>query len=411
MTQVKDRARPQRLAWIPGRRGNPWIRILLEMAARIEVGQLSLILPDGNNHVFSGPGGAEPRAILELKHPRAVRKLMFGGENGFAEAYMGGDWDTPDLRALLRLAQVNEAALGPSINGVALARLVDRVRHRARPNSRHGSRRNIAYHYDLGNRFYALWLDPSLTYSSALFDAHGMSLEAAQQRKIRRIAETIDLRPGQHVLEIGCGWGGFALMAAREYGCRVTAITISKAQFDHVRTRVRDAGLEDRIAVRLQDYRDVEGCYDRIVSIEMFEAVGEEHWSTFFDVVRRRLKQGGIAGLQIITIATDRFARYRRGADFIQTYIFPGGMLPSPARLANEIRRARLCLTDVHAFGKSYAETLAQWHERFQRAWPQIRQLGFDQRFKRMWAFYLAYCEAGFRTDAIDVAQYRIELS
>jgi cyclopropane-fatty-acyl-phospholipid synthase len=198
-------------------------------------------------------------------------------------------------------------------------------------------------------------------------------------------------------------------MAAREYGCHVIAINVSKAQFDHATAWVRDAGLKDRIEVRLQDYRDVEGAYDRIVAIEMFEAVGEDHWPTFFDVIRRRLKPEGIAGLQIITIDSARFTQYSRGADFIQTYIFPGGMLPSPAMLEKELARAKLRLTDVYAFGKSYAETLVQWQDRFQRAWPEIRQLGFDKRFKRMWAFYLAYCEAGFRTDAIDVAQYRIE--
>jgi cyclopropane-fatty-acyl-phospholipid synthase len=409
MAQGKDRSRQQRLSWHTGRLANPWIRVLLRMAERIEAGQISLVLPDGSNHVFTGARSTEPRAVLELKHPRAVRRLLFAGSNGFAEAYMDGDWDTPDLRALLRLAQVNETALGPSINGMAIMRWIDRLRHLARGNSRRGSRRNIAYHYDLGNRFYALWLDPSLTYSAALFDSHALTLEAAQERKIRRIAETIDLRAGQHILEIGCGWGAFALMAARDYGCRVTAITVSQAQFQHVKDRVREAGMEERVEVRLQDYRDVEGSFDRIVAIEMFEAVGEEHWPTFFDIVRRRLKPGGVASLQIITIDSERFTQYSRGADFIQTYIFPGGMLPSPAVLESQVSRARLRLTDVHAFGKSYAETLAVWQDRFQRAWPEIRQLGFDRRFKRMWAFYLAYCEAGFRTDAIDVAQYRIE--
>lgn len=411
MVQSKDRVRQQRLSENTGPLANFWIRVLLRMAGRINAGQLSLVLPDGSNHVFSGGSDTDPRAVLDIKRPRAVRRLLLGGSNGFAEAYMEGDWDTPDLRALLRLAQVNEVALGASINGLAITRWIDRARHLTRVNSRRGSRRNIAYHYDLGNRFYALWLDASLTYSAALFDGHDLTLEAAQERKIRRIAETIDLRAGQHVLEIGCGWGGFAMMAAKDYGCRVTAITVSKAQFDHATARVRDAGLKDRIEIRLQDYRDVEGAYDRIVAIEMFEAVGEEHWPTFFDVIRRRLKPGGIAGLQIITIDSTRFTQYSRGADFIQTYIFPGGMLPSPAVLESELARARLRLTDVYAFGKSYAETLAQWHDRFQVAWPEIRQLGFDKRFKRMWAFYLAYCEAGFRTDAIDVAQYRIEQS
>jgi cyclopropane-fatty-acyl-phospholipid synthase len=411
MAQSNGRVRRQRPLASTGPLANVWIRVLLRIAGRINAGQLSLVLADGSSYVFSGDGERNPRAVLEIRRPRAVRRLLLSGSNGFAEAYMDGDWDTPDLRALLQLAQVNEAALGGSITGLAISRWIDRARHLTRANSRRGSRRNIAYHYDLGNRFYELWLDASLTYSAALFDDRDLTLEAAQERKIRRIAETIDLRAGQYVLEIGCGWGGFAITAARDYGCRVTAITVSKAQFDHTTARVRDAGLQDRIEVRLQDYRDVEDTYDRIVSIEMFEAVGEEHWPTFFDVIRRRLKPGGIAGLQIITIDNARFTQYSRGADFIQTYIFPGGMLPSPAMLESEIARAKLRLADVYAFGKSYAETLAQWHDRFQRAWPEIRRLGFDKRFKRMWAFYLAYCEAGFRTEAIDVAQYRIELS
>jgi cyclopropane-fatty-acyl-phospholipid synthase len=283
------------------------------------------------------------------------------------------------------------------------------LRHLARRNTRRGSRRNIAFHYDLGNDFYALWLDPGMTYSSAVFDAAGQSLQDAQDAKYRRLAESLDLKPGHHVLEIGCGWGGFAMTAARDYGCRVTAITLSGEQRRYAEERVRRAGLSDRIEVRLQDYRDVTGRFDRIASIEMFEAVGEERWPIFFNTVRERLKPGGVAGLQVITIEDGRYEAYQRSADFIQRYIFPGGMLPSPSALAAAIDRAGLTLNNVFAFGPSYAETLAAWQGRFQRAWPQIRQLGFDGRFKRLWEFYLAYCEAGFRAGAIDVAHYRIE--
>jgi cyclopropane-fatty-acyl-phospholipid synthase len=385
-------------------------RTLVSLANRIEFGQLSLILPGGANTVVSGQHQPDLRAVLDIKRPAALlRKLVFKGATGLAEAYVDGDWDTPDLVGLLQLALVNEPVVGRPVRGLGFTRAVDRLRHLARRNTRRGSRRNIAFHYDLGNDFYALWLDPGMTYSSAVFDAAGQSLQDAQDAKYRRLAESLDLKPGHHVLEIGCGWGGFAMTAARDYGCRVTAITLSGEQRRYAEERVRRAGLSDRIEVRLQDYRDVTGWFDRIASIEMFEAVGEERWPIFFNTVRERLKPGGVAGLQVITIEDGRYEAYQRSADFIQRYIFPGGMLPSPSALAAAIDRAGLTLNNVFAFGPSYAETLAAWQGRFQRAWPQIRQLGFDGRFKRLWEFYLAYCEAGFRAGAIDVAHYRIE--
>lgn len=404
----KERTRPNRFWWSAAWGGGPWIRVLVEMAERIESGQLSLVLPDGTNHVVSGLTRADIRAVLRVNRPRAVRRLVFAGTRGFAEAYMDGDWDTPDLPALLRLAQANEHALGSSIDGNRLGRWLDRTRHLTRANTKHGSRRNISYHYDLGNAFYELWLDRSMTYSAALFDRPHLCLEQAQARKLRRLAERLDLRAGLHILEIGCGWGSFALLAARDYGCRVTAITVSASQWAYVREQVRSAGLGHLVDVRLLDYRDVQGTYDRIISIEMFEAVGEEHWPLFFDVLRSRLKPGGLAGLQIITIEDERFEPYRNAADFIQMYIFPGGMLPAPSLLQRAFDRAGLRLDETERFGWSYATTLAAWQERFHRAWPQIRNLGFDQRFRRMWAFYLAYCEAGFRLGTIDVAQYRL---
>jgi len=247
-----------------------------------------------------------------------------------------------------------------------------------------------------------------MTYSSALFNAPEQSLEDAQNAKYRQLAELLDLQPGHEVLEIGCGWGGFAAMAARDYGCRVTAITLSREQQDYARKRLHEAGLADRVDVRLQDYRDVKETYDRIASIEMLEAVGEEYWSTYFDVLRDRMTPSGVAGVQVITIEDSRFEQYRHGTDFIQRHIFPGGMLPSPTILSRHIEEAGLKLTDEILFGESYAETLGIWQRRFQHSWPQVGDLGFDDRFKRMWEFYLAYCEAGFRTASIDVGQYRI---
>ncbi|TVR80127.1 MAG: class I SAM-dependent methyltransferase [Rhodospirillales bacterium] len=392
---------------LPAARGTSlWARPLLRLARRLKYGRLLLVLPDGSSHTIDGEKPSPLRAVLEISRPRAVRRLLFGGINGFAEAYMDGDWHTPDLVALLHLALANEDALGDGVEGLAVMRWLAHLRHRLRPNTRRGSRRNIAYHYDLGNDFYAAWLDPSLTYSSALFDRPGLSLEAAQARKYRRLARALELRPGHRVLEIGCGWGGFALCVARDVGCHVTAITVSEAQARLATKRVHEAGLDGLIDIRLTDYRDVRGRFDRIASIEMFEAVGEANWPTYFDVVRDRLRPDGIAGLQVITIEDWRFPAYRRNADFIQTHIFPGGMLPSPSAMTAAAERVGLRPAGATRFGRDYATTLAMWQDRFQQAWQDVRACGFDLRFKRLWEFYLAYCEAGFRHGSIDVGQY-----
>ena len=390
-------------------RVDPWTPILLRLARRIAVGTITLVLPDGTQHVYAGTARPDCRAVIAIRRSRAVRRLLLGGPTEFAEAFLDGDWDSPDLVQLFALTLANERVLRSRLGGLAIPRLLDRLRHRGRANTRRGSRRNIAFHYDLGNDFYTSWLDAGMTYSSALFATGAETLEAAQDAKYRRLAGLLDFRPGMRVLEIGCGWGGFATLAARDYGVAVTALTVSCAQADYARARSEAEGLADRVAVRLEDYRDVAGSYDRIVSVEMFEAVGEAYWPAYFDVVRDRLAPGGVAALQIITIDEARFADYRRRVDFIQRYIFPGGMLPSPPALEAAIARAGLAVTDRFTFGASYAETLALWRERFAAAWPTIRALGFDPRFRRLWTYYLAYCEAGFRAGTIDVTQVRIE--
>jgi cyclopropane-fatty-acyl-phospholipid synthase len=280
-----------------------------------------------------------------------------------------------------------------------------RLRHVLRPNSRRGSRRNILAHYDLGNAFYQRWLDPSMTYSSARFEKPELSLEDAQTAKYRSLARKLSLQPDHHLLEVGCGWGGFAEFAAREVGARVTAITISDQQHAFAAERIRCAGLGDKVEIRLQDYRDVEGRFDRIASIEMFEAVGESYWPIYFGKLADIIKPDGIIGLQIITIADRYFETYRRGADFIQRHIFPGGMLPSPTALQQQLERAGLQKLTEATFGLDYARTLATWNRRFQAAWPDLLRLGFDQRFKRLWQYYLAYCEAGFKAGWTDVCQ------
>ncbi|MBI3505370.1 MAG: class I SAM-dependent methyltransferase [Proteobacteria bacterium] len=378
-------------------------------AARIELGELTVFTQGGGRHVFAGarPG---PAATLSLRTRRAARRVLFGGTVGFAEAYMDGDLDSPDLAALLELAARNGEALDDVHYGKvsrlgAVVGLARRFWHALRANTRRGSERNIAYHYDLGNEFYRRWLDPSMAYSSAIFADGAEDLEAAQQAKFARMAQMLDVKPGEKVLEIGCGWGSFAAYLAREFRAHVTAITVSREQLAHTQARVQKEGLGDLVEPRFVDYRDVEGRFDRIASIEMFEAVGEKYWPAYFGKLRDSLAPGGRAALQIITIADRFFESYRTGVDFIQRYIFPGGMLPSDAALKAQFASAGLAVDRQGFFGLDYAETLAEWNRRFQRAWPEIQGLGFDTRFKRMWEFYLAYCEAGFRARSIDVTQ------
>jgi len=382
-------------------------RLLFSVLRRIRRGSLTLELADGRRFVFAGeePG---PTATLVVHRQRFARRAILGGNIGFAEAYMDGDWGTPDLAALLELMCINDSVEDAHYPR-RLALAAHRLWHWLRPNSRRGSKRNIAAHYDLGNEFYRRWLDPSMTYSSAVFPATAMGragdLTEAQYNKYRLICEKLALAPGQRLLEIGCGWGGFAAFVAREFGAKVTAITVSKEQLAFARARIQREGLADNVEARFIDYRDLSGTFDRIASIEMFEAVGEKYWPAFFDKVRENLAPGGRAALQVITIADTWFERYRRGVDFIQRYIFPGGMLPSATALERETKRAGLILERQEFFGAHYARTLALWNQRFQTSWDEIAPLGFDARFKRMWEFYLAYCEAGFRARTIDVTQ------
>lgn len=377
-------------------------RWLLRMLSQLQCGRLTLHCPDGRKLDCAGrhPG---PRAVLHLADWRVFDDILSKGDIGLAEAYIAGRARSEDLVQLLLLGALNEQAIEQAIHGRWWATLVYRLRHWLRPNTRSGSRRNIHAHYDIGNDFYRLWLDPSMTYSSALFEGElQRSLEQAQAAKYARILRELGAGPGQHILEIGCGWGGFAEQAARA-GCRVTGITVSQAQLDFARSRMAAAGLQDRVELKLLDYRDLDGQYDHIASIEMFEAVGERYWPGYFATIRDRLKPGGRAVVQTITIAESKFERYRRGTDFIQQYIFPGGMLPSPGRFGAEAAAQGLRLSAMHAFGADYAETLRRWHECFEKVAPQVRGLGFDGRFMRTWRFYLAYCEAGFRAGATDV--------
>ncbi|HJQ61078.1 MAG TPA: cyclopropane-fatty-acyl-phospholipid synthase family protein [Vineibacter sp.] len=370
----------------------------------LQIGCLELTLPDGGRRVLHGsrPG---PRAVLEVRDWAFFRRVILSGDIGLAEAYMDGLCDTPDLVTLIELLALNEPQLAKIANGSWWRQLGFRLAHAVRHNSRQGARRNIRAHYDLGNDFYSLWLDPTMTYSSALFDGDpSRPLEVAQRAKYARIVNRLGLRQGDSVLEIGCGWGGFAEAAAR-LGARVTAITISAAQAEFARQRLARADLAHAAKVDLCDYRDVRGAFDHIVSIEMIEAVGERHWPAYFAALKRHLNPGGKAIVQAITIADAFYQQYRRRADFIQTHIFPGGMLPSPTVIADQARRVGLSVADSFGFGGDYASTLRTWLARFDDAVDRVKAQGFDDRFVRMWRYYLSYCAVGFATARTDVVQ------
>ncbi|QND84223.1 S-adenosyl-L-methionine dependent methyltransferase [Chromobacterium vaccinii] len=380
-------------------------RALLALLSKLRHGSLKLITPDGETLWF-GALHAETDAELQLRDWRACGRIMAGGDIGFAEACRDGWLDSPDLTALLRLALRNEDALQLGKLGRWAARCWHKLRHLLRANSRRGSRRNIHAHYDIGNDFYQLWLDPSWTYSSAWFDGdHSLPLADAQARKYQRICEQLRLRPGMRVLEIGCGWGGFAEHAAR-LGVAVHGITISDAQLDFARRRLAN---EPLVRLEHRDYRDLSGQYDAIVSIEMFEAVGERYWRGYFDTLRRCLKPGGLALAQSITIEESRFEAYRAGADFIQTFIFPGGMLPSRERFQRAAQQSGLACRGRLDFGADYAETLRRWRDAFETNLVAIRAQGFDEAFIRLWRLYLCYCEAGFDEGRIGVSQFLLE--
>ncbi len=367
-------------------------------------GSLTIVLPSGREIPIRGsqPG---PDARFVVNDFRCMRRAMAAGDIGLAESYFAKEWDTPDLTAVLECAALNFDRLHGIVNGHPFMRAINLLSHALKPNTRRGAKKNIHAHYDLGNAFYERWLDPSMTYSSALFERDDQSLESAQRSKYAALANAIELKSGQSVLEIGCGWGGFAEFAAREVGARVTGITISKEQYAFARRRLFDQGLAEKADVRLIDYRDVDGAFDRVASIEMFEAVGERYWPAYFGKIQAVLSPGGRAGLQIITIRDELFEHYRTRADFIQKYVFPGGMLPSEPRLKAVTDRAGLAWTGVNRFGRHYAETLRRWGLAFEAAWDEVAPLGFDERFRRLWRFYLSYCEAGFRTGRTDVVQ------
>jgi cyclopropane-fatty-acyl-phospholipid synthase len=386
-------------------------RVALSAATRIKVGCLTVQLPDGSRRVF-GDRTSDLKGEMHIHDMEALRRLLIGGEVGGGEAYMDGLWSSPDLVGLISLAVANRHALALSKGWWRIPAKISRtVGHRRNRNTKNGSKRNISAHYDLSNDFYRLWLDETMTYSSAVFETPDQDLADAQRAKYRDVAERAGLEPGQHVLEIGTGWGGFALYAAGRLGCRVTTVTISQAQHDLARERIRDAGLEDLVTVELRDYRDIEGQYDAVVSIEMLEAVGSEYYGEYFRAVSRALKPGGKASIQVITFPHDAYEAQLRGANWIQRYIFPGGVLPSLTAIESALEGTDLLVSSTRDIRDSYALTLKIWRERFFAHIEQVRRMGFDDRFIRMWDYYLSICEAGFRTGMTQDLQISIEKS
>ena len=378
--------------------------IILRWLRKIERGHFTIEFPSGARYILQGLE-PEPVADLKIHDFRTLYRLLAGGDTGFAEGFMAGEWETSDLAALLRFGTANEDALSGTLGKHWVMSVVERLRHGLRANTRNGSRRNIAAHYDLGNSFYGQWLDETMTYSSAIFEDASESMVVAQRRKYMRLAEKLELTKGNRVLEIGCGWGGFAKYVTSEIGAKVTGITISKEQFAFANHMIDEAGLGDKVDLRLMDYRDLEGRFDKIVSIEMFEAVGKDYWPTYFAIMSKVLKKGGRAVIQSITIDHAAYHSYANQPDFIQRYIFPGGMLPSLPMLERPLADAGLHLVCESGYASHYARTLDQWRQRFNAAWPQFGEQQFDNRFKRMWDLYLAYCEGGFRAGMIDVKQ------
>ncbi|WP_299551226.1 cyclopropane-fatty-acyl-phospholipid synthase family protein [uncultured Tateyamaria sp.] len=378
------------------------------MAQGTNNGRVDFVLPDGRCFRAEGPNPG-PVAELHIHNDDLFARLIREGDLGFCDAYLDEWWSTPDLQAFMDWVHADNDDIYDGFPGMGLVRRFEKFRFWLQRNHREQARKNISYHYDLGNEFYGLWLDDTMTYSSALFETGQESHEAAQIAKYASMVDQMGAQPGDHILEIGCGWGGFAEYAAKERGLKVTGLTISEEQFKYARERIEKAGLSELVDFKLQDYRDERGTYDGIASIEMFEAVGEKYWPVYFDTVRDRLKPGKNATLQIITVQDRRWKVYKRGVDFIQKYIFPGGMLPSPSALRKQIIKAGLGIERSVEFGQSYNISLRRWHETFNQRWDQIADMGFDDRFRRMWNFYLTSCAATFESANCDVTQITIK--
>ena len=381
---------------------------VFDLVGKLNSGRVDFVLPDGRRFRAEGkcPG---PVAEITINNPEVFARLIREGDLGFSDAYLDEWWTTPDLQTFMDFIHADNDDMYDGFSGIAIVRAWEKVRFWFQSNSKRQALKNISHHYDLGNDFYSLWLDDTMTYSSALFNTGQESLENAQIAKYASMIDQMGVKPGDHVLEIGCGWGGFAEYAAKERGLKVTGLTISKEQLLYAQKRIKNKGLEDKVDLKLQDYRDEKGVYDGVVSIEMFEAVGKKYWPIYFETIKHCLKPGRQATLQIITVHDARWDVYKKSVDFIQKYIFPGGMLPSPTVLRQEVTKAGLRVQHSIEFGKSYSQTLRRWFDVFNDQWDTINDMGFDDRFRRMWNFYLTSCAATFESGNCDVTQITLQ--
>jgi len=388
--------------------GDSFRKIADKVLSKIKLGNLIVIYPNGEKREFFGEHSGY-NVDIKFHNFKLFTKLLRKGATGLAESYMDGDFETKNLSRLLLFCHENESYFLNDKNKYLILDYYIRFKHYLNENTKSKSKKNISYHYDLGNNFYKHWLDKSMTYSSAIFSSSNTDLFEAQINKYKQIAKPLDLNDNSRLLEIGCGWGSFSCFVAKNYGANVTAITISKEQYEFASKKIFKEGLNEKVTIELKDYRDVKESFSHIASIEMFEAVGKKYWETFLNTVKNSLSPGGLASLQIITINNDKVKEYQSNPDFIQQYIFPGGALPSKMQLEKITNQIGLSLTELQNFKNSYAKTLQIWNNKFQIAWPNIAAQGFSLRFKKMWEYYLSYCEAGFISGATDVSQFIIK--
>ena len=380
---------------------------LTNIGRKITIGDLTITLPNNENLKFTGKG--DLKSNLKLNSYMPLIRTIISGHVGFAESYLKGEWTSNDLESLLEIMVTNLPEAFSPKSKMHLA--YNRIIHFFRENTKSRARKNIQYHYDLGNDFYKLWLDKTMTYSSGIFKDEKESLHRAQENKYQALIDNLNIEPHHKVLEIGCGWGGFAEYAAKNVGCSIKGITISPSQLKFATNRIKDSKLENKVSLELCDYRDLKGKYDRVVSIEMIEAVGEKYWKNYFRKIKDVLKKDGMAGIQVILINNKSYQKYSRSVDFIQKYVFPGGMLPSQDKLNENYLEAGLVEVNSYSFGKSYAKTLAIWHKEFLNSLSSIKKLGFDIKLERIFKYYFSYCKAGFSSEKIDVAQKIIKIN
>lgn len=381
-------------------------KYLSDIGEKISNGKLTITLPNNESLEFFGKG--DLKSNLKLNSYMPILRTITSGHVGFAESYLKGEWTSSDLESLLEIMVTNLPEAFSAKSKIHLT--YNRIIHFFRENTKSRAKKNIQYHYDLGNDFYKLWLDKTMTYSSAIFKNEKESLAEAQENKYQLLIDSLDIKPHHKVLEIGCGWGGFAEYAAKKVGCTIKGITISPSQLKFATKRIKELNLDNKVSLELCDYRDLKGKYDRVVSIEMIEAVGEKYWRNYFKKIKDVLKKDGLAGIQVILINNKSYQKYSKSVDFIQKYVFPGGMLPSQEKLNENYVNAGLIEINSHSFGKSYAKTLTIWHKEFLNSLSSIKKLGFDIKLERIFKYYFSYCKAGFNSERIDVAQKIIKL-